>query len=195
MVTTSVIQPPSANFSEMVTTRIVAHMTNPTPKSAMCPAWSALGSMFAGRDIAPEHPEHRQREGQEHVDGVHDDQLIDAAARQEQRPQRRRPHDEDAVLRRQAVGQRRQPAGQPGIDGHVRHDPGAVDEPGLGSDDQEGPSETSVTIVKIPRRSRCRRTCSRQHGVHGLVSDGVRVQQQVAERAAPPAVMASETAM
>ena len=85
----------------------------------------------------PAHSHLGEREGDEHIDGVHDNEDVDAAARQEQERHRRKAHQQDAVLGGQPVRQRREPVGEPGVDGHARHDARSVDEPGLGGDEQQ----------------------------------------------------------
>ena len=78
-----------------------------------------------------------ERERQEHVDRVHDDELahVTAACRAARRA-RRRP-SADAVAHREPLGERGEAVRQPRVGRHVGHDARAVDEARLRGDEEQ----------------------------------------------------------
>ena len=134
-VTTSVSQPPSANFSSTVTTRIVRHSAEADEVDRQVPV--PVRVLLPVLDPEARHAEVRQREREKHVDRVHDDELLDVAVRVEQRGDRRAAHEQDAVLHAEALGERREAVRQPRVDRHVRHDARPVDEARLRGDEEE----------------------------------------------------------
>ena len=84
-----------------------------------------------------DHPELRESEGQEHVDRVHDDEVLDRSAGDIQHQQRHAAHEDDAVIPHQALGQVGEASGRVIVERHVGEHLRAVDDAGLRRDEQE----------------------------------------------------------
>src|SRR6266850_978455 len=83
------------------------------------------------------HAELRQREGDEDIDAVQHHQELDAASRQQHHAQRGATHQQDAVLRDQAVAERCKLRRHPTIEGHVGEHARTVEEARLRGDKQQ----------------------------------------------------------
>ena len=167
----------------MVMTRIVAHSAKPiTNRSGLA---LPVRRRLAIGDALASHAEHRQREGQEDVDAVHDHQLADVAPGVEQRRQRGRAHQHDPVLGGQAIGQRGEPARHPVVDRHVGQHARAVDEAGLRRDHQQDPlGEEGHDGQHACRSGKRRGHGLDQHRVQRLAAHRGDVPQQVADQQA-----------
>ena len=92
------------------------------------------------RPLLPPVPDHAglgEREGDEHVDRVEDDEEVHGAPRHQHHDERGRAHEQDPVHRHEALAQVGEARREPAVERHVRQDAGAVEEPGLRGDDQE----------------------------------------------------------
>jgi hypothetical protein len=106
-------------------------------------------------------PEHRhgdvrERERQEHVDRIEDDELRDVAPRVGQRSDGRGAHEEHAVAHREPLGERREAVREPRVRGHVGHDARPVEKARLRRDEEQR------ALARERRRSRKRRPRERR---------------------------------
>ena len=180
--TSSVIQPPSRELLHRRDDQDGGAQREPDDEQRRL-ADPARRRLAVG-DALARHAEHRQREGQEHVDAVHDHQLADVTAGVEQRHQRRRPHQHDPVLRRQSIRQRREPARHPVVDRHVGQHARAVDEAGLRGDHQQDALGEQRHHRQHPTAGQRRRHGLDQHGVQRLAGHRRDVPQQITDQQA-----------
>ncbi len=88
-------------------------------------------------DPVPGHAELGEREREEDVDRIHDDERRDVAVRVKKGRDGGETHHEDAVLRDEPVRELREAVGHPRIDRHVPEDARAVEKAGLGRDEEK----------------------------------------------------------
>jgi len=125
-VATRVTQPPSWNLITEVTTSTVAVTAVPVIATIMrAPPVAARGPF---QPPVPHHAELAQREGHEHVDRVHDDQDPDLPQRVGEHDGRGQPHDDDAVLDDQPLGEVGEALRHPLVHRHRRERARPVDE-------------------------------------------------------------------
>src|SRR6185369_11989944 len=131
------------------------------------------------------HPELGKGEGDEDVDRVHDHKGRDRAAGVEQKSNGGYPHQEDAVAHGQAHRQGGEAVREPGVDGHVGHDPRTVHEAGLGRHQQQGAlgedgdERDPVPHWPVPKEG------VGQYGVEGLPLHRFDTHQRLAEKEYP----------
>lgn len=83
------------------------------------------------------HAHFRQRECQEHVDGVHEDEQVALTPRVQQHGDRSETHQEDAVVGHEAVRELGKAPRRPRVHGHVGEDARAIDEARLCCDEEQ----------------------------------------------------------
>ena len=130
-----VTQPPSGNLNQTVRQSTEDVSRNPVPFIAR-----PESPFLLRRAVLPpvqDHPELGEGEGEEHVDGIHDDEVLDRPAGDVEHQERHAAHEHHAVFPDQAFGEVGEAAGGVVIQRHVGEDLRAVDDAGLGRDEQE----------------------------------------------------------
>ncbi len=183
---------PFRNFSNTVMVRMVTQSTSPTRWTER---WRIhCGSSCRSLDEKLRHPQLGEGKGDEDVDGVHDHQGRNRAVGVEQQGNGGDAHEENAVAHGQADRQGGEAVRQPGVDGHVGHDPRSVDKAGLGRHQQQGAfGEDGDEGNPVPHRPVAEQAVG-QHGIEGLPLHRLDPHQRIAENSTP-AVKASEVAM
>ena len=170
--------------------RMVRQSVKPVRWTGRCffHSFSLFRFLMKNRDM----PELGQGEGQEDVDGIHDDERPDAAPGIEEEQDGRPSHEQNAVLDREPVRKRSEPVRKPIVDGHVGHDPRPVHEPGLGPDEEERPFREDRDQGQKRPESPALVEGRGEDGVEGLAGDRRDVRGGGNRPGCPPAVKARD---
>ncbi len=175
-VTVSVIHAPCSNL------RITTVTSTPEAEDERQAMHRQRGVNLVRHAIAPappelEHTRLREREGHEHVDGVHRHQRVDGAPRIKQAGDGRGADHQHAVVSGQPVGKRTEPAWNPTVERHVRHHARAADVAGLRRKDEQA----RLAAESDPGKPLAPVELVHQQAVHGAVLDRLQVGEEVAQ--------------
>ena len=129
-----------------------------------------------------QHRRHRQRKREEHIDRVHDDEVPHVTPGVEQRGQRGAAHQQDPVLGREPLRQRREPVRHPGVHRHIGEHARAVEEPGLGCHDEQGGLREQRHHQEPVSQREPGHDPLHQCGIHGLARNRRHAPEQVADQ-------------